>query len=501
MKGVIAAGDIQTASAGEEILKQGGNAYDAAIACMLAAPLCEPLFTSLGGGGFMITKNSTCKPIVYDFFVNVPPNNDRFKDFYGVDVDFGSAIQEFHIGLASSAVPGMIKGIWAIYKDFASMDMSELIKPALKYARDGIYLSPYQAEFMKLLEKMFLANEHSRSIYGKDGELIDSKHLFKNYEYSEFLESFAKGGEEIFYEGEVAKDIVKLCEEKGGLITKECLRDYSLKKREPIKLNFRGYETYLNPPPSSGGILIAFSLLLLKDYPNLTYGSDEFVKTFLEVQNSTNLFRKEKIDEFLFDEDLKSILKNEEIINAFKYQMQKRLNPLGNTTQLSIVDEENNALSITTTNGEGCGHVVHKTGILLNNMLGEEDLNPHGFFTWDDGIRLPSMMCPTLLTKDEKLQLVLGAAGSNRIRSAILNTILGYINSKNIQEAILLPRGHLDKGVFYAEKGFMDKVSDYGYELKYFEEKNLFFGGVQGATCKLQGGADIRRYGAVVEVS
>lgn len=500
MRGVIAAGDIQTARAGEEILKQGGNAYDAAIACMLAAPICEPLFTSLGGGGFMITKNSTCKPIIYDFFVDVPPNKEGFKDFYGIDVDFGSAVQEFHIGLASSAVPGMVKGIWAIYKDFASMDMSQLIKPALKYAKDGLYLSEYQAEFMKLLEKMFLANSHSRSIYGKNGNLISSKDLFKNYEYSEFLESFARGGEDIFYRGEVAKSIVKLCQEKGGLITKESLENYTLKKREPIKIDFGGYEIYLNPPPSSGGILIAFSLLLLKEYGNLTFGTDEFVEVFLEIQNSTNLFRKERIDEFLFNEDLKSILSDKQVIDAFKYQMQKRLNPLGNTTQLSIVDEQNNAVSITTTNGEGCGHLVDKSGILLNNMLGEEDLNPHGFFTWDSGIRLPSMMCPTLLSKSDKLELVLGAAGSNRIRSAILNTILSYIKTKDIKKAIKLPRGHLDKGIFYAEDGFMNSVKDFGYELKYFDEKNLFFGGVQGATCNLQGGADIRRYGAVVNV-
>lgn len=500
MKGVIAAGDIQTAQAGEEILKKGGNAYDAAIACILAAPMCEPLFTSLGGGGFMMTKNPTCKPILYDFFVDVPPNKNQSKDFYGIDVDFGNAIQEFHVGLASAAIPGLVKGIWAIYKDFASMDMSELIKPAFNYSKKGIYLSLYQAQFMKLLEKMFLATNNSRSIYQKNGKLIDQNSLFTNQMYSEFLQTFAKEGEEIFYRGEIGQNIVKMCETSGGLITKECLQNYKLKKRTPIELNFKNHKVYLNPPPSSGGVLIAFSLLLLENYPNLTFGSDEFVRIFLEVQNSTNIFRKDKVDEFLYDKNLKTILSNKDVIDAFKFQMQKRLNLLGNTTQLSIVDEKENLVSITTTNGEGCGHVIDGCGILLNNMLGEEDLNPHGFFAWPHGIRLPSMMCPTILS-NETSSLVLGAAGSNRIRSAILNTILGFLDTNDIQKSILLPRGHLEKDTFYAESGFMHEVKDFGYNLKYFDEKNLFFGGVQGATSSLLGGADIRRYGAVIKVS
>lgn len=500
MKGVIAAGDILSAKAGEIILKQGGNAYDAAIACMLSAPLCEPLFTSLGGGGFMMTQNKTTKPIVYDFFVDVPLGDNENKNFYGVDVDFGSAIQEFHIGLASAAVPGMIKGIWQIYKDFASMPMSELIKPALNYATNGIYLTLNQANFLKLLVPMFLATKQSREIYSLNSKLICEKDLYKNIDYANFLLEFAKYGEKIFYQGEIAENLVKMCEKEGGLITKECLKNYELKKTKPIKINFKDYEIFFNPPPSSGGILMAFSLLLLQKYPSYEYGSDEFVELFLKVQDSTSLFRKEYINDFLYKNNLVDILNHDDLIKAFYHDINLKFNRLGNTTHLSIIDEEENALSITTTNGEGCGYIVPKCGFLLNNMLGEEDLNPKGFFKNTKGIRLSSMMSPTILTKNSNFKLSLGAAGSNRIRSAIINTILGYIESKDIQKSILLPRGHLDKGVFYAEEAFMNNVKDYGYKLQYFKEKNLFFGGVQGVMSNLKGGADIRRGGAVIEV-
>lgn len=501
MKGVIAAGDIQTARAGEAILKSGGNAYDAAISSLLATPLCEPVFTSLGGGGFMITSSVTCKPIIYDFFVDVPKNKKGEKDFFPIDVDFGGATQEFHIGLASSAVPGLIKGIWKLYEEFATMPMSELIKPALEYARKGFYLSAYQADFMKLLAPMFLHETSSKEIYCQNGKLLDSKTLYKNQPYGDFLEKFAYEGESLFYEGEVAKDIALLCEQKGGLITQEALRKYSIYKREPLHVKVDEFDIFLNPPPSSGGILIAFSMLLLQEQNGLQFGSKKFVKYFLESLNTTSKFRKEYIDEFLHDKNLQNILTNQEIINAFKYDMNKRLNIFGNTTHLSIVDEQQNAIGITTTNGEGCGHVIPNTGIMLNNMLGEEDLNPHGFFQWNSDIRLPSMMCPTLLSKNGDTKLVLGAAGSNRIRSAILNTVLGFIDNQNIQNAINLPRAHLDKGVLYVENGFMDEVLDYGYELKYFDKLSLFFGGVQGATCKLEGGGDIRRGGGVIRVT
>lgn len=151
MRGVVTAGDKNSAQAGADILKEGGNAYDAALAVMLAAPICEPLFTSLGGGGFLLGLEKGKKPELYDFFVQVPKRLDE-PEFFPIYVDFGAAIQEFHIGAGSVAIPGLVEGIYQVHKDKGTLPLSKIIEPAVKYAREGVYLSKMQASFVKLLE-------------------------------------------------------------------------------------------------------------------------------------------------------------------------------------------------------------------------------------------------------------------------------------------------------------------------------------------------------------
>jgi len=492
-KGVISAGDRLTAKAGEWILNQGGNAYDAMIACLLAAPLCEPILTSLGGGGFMLCAKSTQKPKIYDFFVDVPAykqNGD--KEFYPIEVDFGTTTQEFHIGCASIAVPGVVKGIWKIYEDLASLPFETLIRPAYRYATEGIYLSQTQSDFLKLLEPIFLSTESSKDLYSKDGKLIDKDTLFTNPKYGDFLMEFAKKGEKLFYEGEIADSIEKMCREHKGFLDKKELGSYKLHIREPIEFDFEEYKIFTNPPPSSGGILIAFSLMLLENEDLGGFLSNTHLSKLVESQEVTNLFRKEHINEFLHKNNLQDILKEDILISNFKERMKKRVNLWGNTTHISIIDKYGNGASTTTTNGEGCGYVIPECGIMLNNMLGEEDLNPHGFFKWKSGIRLPSMMSPTAVFKDESLSLLLGSAGSNRIRSAVLQVILNYLKfDKNIQEAINTPRVHFENEEIFCEPGINLKSNL--YPIKKFEELNLFFGGVQAVTGNFQGGADPRR--------
>ncbi len=184
--------------------------------------------------------------------------------------------------------------------------------------------------------------------------------------------------------------------------------------------------------------------------------------------------------------------------------MDSRLNMWGNTTHISVIDKDGNCASVTTTNGEACGHVIPETGIMLNNMLGEEDLNPHGFFTWQSGIRLPSMMAPTALLKNTKPELILGSAGSNRIRSAVLQTILNYTHfNMTPQEAISAARIHYERDSIYCEPPLHVNMSESikrQYELHKFDELNLFFGGVQAVSGNFKGGADPRRgaYSTVV---
>jgi len=505
MKGVVAAGDKNSAQAGADILKEGGNAYDAALAVMLAAPICEPLFTSLGGGGFLLGLEKGKKAELFDFFVEVPKKRIDEPEFYPIYVDFGSAVQEFHIGSGSVAIPGLVEGIYQVHKEKGTLPLSKIIEPAVKYARKGIYLSKMQASFVKLLEPIFTSTKSSMNLYGKDEKnLIDDKHLFKNPNYADFLEAFAKEGSRLFYEGEVANEIEKISKENDGLILKEDLKNYKCIKREPIDFRYKDYEIITNPPPSGGGILIAFTMKLLEEYDLKDFRSYEYVKGLIEAFSTTSDFRTEKVDEFLHDENLKNILSNERLIKNYCTTMSSRLNLWGNTTHLSVIDELGNAVSVTTTNGEGSGHVIPSSGIMLNNMMGEEDLNPHGWFAWDEGIRLPSMMAPTAVLKDGIPKLILGSAGSNRIRSAIVSTMINNLEyGKNLHDSINSPRIHYEKGTVCMEPSCDEKIRkelEKHYKLQYFDDLNLFFGGVQAVNDDLEGGCDLRRGAAVIKV-
>lgn len=505
MKGVVAAGDKNSAEAGAFILKEGGNAFDAAVAVMLAAPMCEPLFTSLGGGGFLLSLQSDKKPVLYDFFVEVPKKRVEEPEFYPIYVDFGAAIQEFHIGAGSIAIPGMIKGIEAVYKDKCTLPMSILIQPAVRYAKQGVYLSKMQASFVKLLEPIFTSTKSSIDVYSmNNGSLIDESHLYKNNAYADFLEEFAKEGAKLFYEGQVADEIERIMKEHDGLILKKDLKKYKCIKRTPIDFSYKGYEIVTNPPPSGGGILVAFTMKLLEKYDLKEFRSQEYVKGIIEAFNTTSKFRKEHVDEFLHDEKLKEIINNDRLIKNYCTTMHSRLNFWGNTTHLSIIDELGNAVSVTTTNGEGSGHVISSSGIMLNNMMGEEDLNPHGFFSWPLGIRLPSMMAPTAVLKNGKPELLLGSAGSNRIRSAITQTMINYLDyGMDLHKSINSPRIHFEKNIVCMEPSIDIRIKEElqkHYELQYFDDLNIFFGGVQAVNGKLEGGCDSRRGASVIKV-
>ncbi len=504
MKGVVAAGDRITAQAGAEMLKIGGNAFDAACASMLAGPISEPMLTSLGGGGFALTHEMGKAPVLYDFFVDVPPNRVENPDFFPIYVELENTIQEFHIGAASTAVPGMVKGIYDLHYEKGVLPLEEVIKPACTYAREGIYLSKTQVHFIDILKPLLASTEASREVFFKDGNLIDEKHLFKDPDYAEFLESFAKKGADIFYSGEVAQAIDDLNRKEHGLLRKSDLERYEVIRRDPIMFNYQNDTILTAPPPSAGGILIAFALKLLNSSDLGKFGSSTHVKELIETMAITADFRSTHIDEHLHKAGLEKILEDERQLSHFLLSKNSKLNLWGNTTHISVIDEDNNAVSVTSTNGEGSGIIVPHGGIMLNNMLGEEDLNPHGFFKWESGIRLPSMMAPTIVIEDEKPKLVLGSAGSNRIRSAISEVIINNICYKQeIQSAIDASRLHYEKGHIFFEPGFDKEViaaTKKLYPVTEFKEKSFFFGGVNAVTGDFKGGSDVRRGGRVIYV-
>jgi gamma-glutamyltranspeptidase/glutathione hydrolase len=217
---------------------------------------------------------------------------------------------------------------------------------------------------------------------------------------------------------------------------------------------------------------------------------------------TTEKFRKEQVDENLHE--LNGFPFAEDLVESYGRLFKRRLNLWGNTTHISVLDAEGNGASVTTTNGEGSGVVVDGVGVMLNNMLGEEDLNPKGFFRWPPYVRLPSMMAPTAVLSGGGPELLLGSAGSNRIRSAIVEVLVNYLAlGLPVDEAVSLPRLHYEKGEVFMEPGFPEETVEAvkrHYKLSLFRSKNLFFGGVQAVVRGLKGAGDERRGGAVVVV-
>jgi gamma-glutamyltranspeptidase/glutathione hydrolase len=278
----------------------------------------------------------------------------------------------------------------------------------------------------------------------------------------------------------------------GGALTAEDLARYEALPRTPVCARYRGRDVMTNPPPSAGGILLALALGLLDERVAHEPPGPPTLTDLVAVMEEAQAARDERFLAGLAEDGFQ-----ERFLGASR---------LGSTTHVSVVDADGRACSVTTTNGEGSGVLVPGTGIHLNNIMGEEDLSPLGFFRDPPGRRMPSMMAPTVvLDAAGEVELVLGSAGSNRIRSAILQTIVNVVDrGMAAADAVLAPRLHFEAGVVYAEPGLpLEDLRALGHRIAPFRERNLFFGGVQAvqrdpATGALSGGGDPRRGGAAV---
>ena len=510
--GVIAAGHPKTAEAGIEMLRNGGNAFDAAVAAILASFVAEPGLTSAAGGGFLLAHTQANQNILFDFFCQTPrqKRNETEIDFYPVEVDFGIAVQEFHIGLGAMAVPGNIAGVFHIHKRLGQLPFAVVAEPAIHYANNGIILNKFQHYCLtSILKPIVLTYKEGQQIYVLNGEVIEPEGLVIVKDFADTLAYLAENGAREFYEGEIAHQLVKDCQEQGGHLTLEDLKNYQVIEREPLIIDYRGNTLLTNPPPSSGGTLIAFALKLLSkvDLAKIGFGAARHLEILAQVMQLTNEARKDGYDSYLYQSNIAERFLSEEHLSAYEQKLTKPVNKWGSTTHLSVVDGEGNAASVTTTNGEGSGYVIPGTGIMVNNMLGEEDLNPQGFHQWQENVRISSMMAPTMVLQEQQPKIVLGSGGSKRIRTAILQVISNSLDFKMpVYEAVDSPRVHWESDVFYVEPGFVEEevkkmILPANNQLVRWQEKNLFFGGVhtvvETSEGLIEGASDQRREGGV----
>lgn len=490
--GVIAAGHPVCAQTGADAMRNGGNAVDGALAAMLASFACEPLLTSLGAGGYMLVVEPGKEPVLLDFFVEAPGRGadaGALATLVPVSVSFGDAIQVFNIGPASVGTYGMAAGVCEASSRFGRIPLEELVRPAVKLARGGVELNGPQAYVIEILAGIVTSTPECAALFAPDGRVVRAGDIVRQPELADSLERLGSEAAAPFFTGDIAAAIVDWLAERGGIVTAEDLAEYEVVDRTPIRVAYRGREVVTNPPPSAGGILIAHALALLDREPSAP-DLGQVVATMERTQ-------AERTPEFIEGLD------DPEFVKRFL----ARRSSLGSTTHVAVLDREGWACSVTCSNGSCSGVVVPGTGVHLNNMLGEQDLNPLGFHRHPPGRRMPSMMSPTTVLREGAPELVLGSAGSNRIRSAILQTIIRVIDDGlEAGDAVQAPRVHFEDGVVYAEPGIDTGALEHaGRAIARFRELNLFFGGVQAVARdrhgRFSGGGDPRRGGAALVVS
>jgi gamma-glutamyltranspeptidase/glutathione hydrolase len=404
-------------------------------------------------------------------------------------VSFGDAIQVFNIGPASVGTYGVVAGVHEASSRFGRIPLAELVAPAAKLARDGVELNVSQAYVIEILAGIVTSTPECAALFAPGGAVARVGDVVRQPELADALERLGAEGPAPFYTGDIGGAIVEWLAARGGIVTASDLAAYTVVDREPIRASYRGRQVVTNPPPSAGGILIAHALALL----DAESGAPD-VSRIVSVMEQT---QAERTPEFLAGLD------DPQFVNRFL----SRHSALGSTTHIAVLDRDGWACSVTCSNGSCSGVVVPGTGVHLNNMLGEQDLNPLGFHRHPAGRRMPSMMSPTAVLRDGAPELVLGSAGSNRIRSAILQTIIRVVDDGLAAgAAVQAPRVHFEDGIVYAEPGVeTGPLERAGRAIARFRELNLFFGGVQAAARdelgRVSGGGDPRRGGAAILVT
>lgn len=511
IKGIVAAGHKKTAEAAQIILQEGGNAFDAALAAMLTCCIAEPVLASLGGGGFLLAHTASNQTTLYDFFVQTPKKRppESEIDLYPIVADFGTAQQEFHIGHGSIATPGLIRGLFSIHADLCRMPIHAIIEPACRLGREGVRLNSFQHYISTVVAPILNASEAAARLHENadlPGSAAKENDLIINSDIADVLEALAAEGEALFYQGEMGRQLVRDCRENGGCLRREDLEQYRVAKRKPLTLQYHHSRLFTNPPPSIGGTLIAFALSLLETEQLGRYecGGATHIRKLARAMWLTQQLRKEQgIDRNLDDTTAKRILSNP-FVSRYRHTLEQHATFSRGTTQISIMDAEGNLASVTLSNGEGSGYVLPDTGIMLNNMLGEEDINPHGFNRWPENRRIASMMAPTLIFTDDGRSIATGSGGSNRIRSAIMQVLINLLDfGFSLDEAVEQARIHYEAGHLNLESGpsqnTLNVLREEFPQQRIWPEKNLFFGGahtvLSDAAGQLSGRGDSRRGG------
>ena len=470
---------------GIEIMKKGGNAYDAMIAVHLALAVVHPTAGNIGGGGFFVYYNSDSSSGSLDFREMAPGN--AFKDMY-LDKN-GNVIPDMStLGGSAVGVPGSISAIFEIHSKFGTLPIEDLFQPAIKLAQEGFIVTEKQSS--SLSEKLddFIKINGKNSLYSKRYYKGDT---IKNTKFAETLSKISINGPKAFYEGEIAEMIINEVIESGGIMTIEDLKNYRSIWRDPVRFKYKELDIISMSLPSSGGILLGQMLKAIENYDISSYGHNSLkaIQLMTEVERRAYADRshfmgdpdfmdlpvyelidknyvQDRMDNFSWDKATPSSeIKHGNIV----------LNESDETTHYSIIDKDGNAVSVTTTlnNSYGSKVYVEDAGFFLNNEMDDFSSKPgHPNFYGLIGSeansiqpkkRMLSSMTPTIVLKDNKPSLILGTPGGSTIITSVFQTILNvYEFNMNVQDAVNALRFHHQwlPDVIIIEKNSPDNTID-----------------------------------------
>jgi gamma-glutamyltranspeptidase/glutathione hydrolase len=449
MSAAVAAGHPATVDAGIEILEEGGNAADAAVAASLASCVAETVMTGLlGGGHAAVFWGGEVRML--DFFVAVPGlgADRREVELVTLEVPFGAELIHYAVGIGSCAVPGVLPGLGELWSVHGRLPWPRLVEPALRLARDGVDMPPAHAACLEMLAPVMTMREGKR-IYSPGGRLLQAGEHLQQPGLARALELVAEEGAR---SPSLERALLELIDDRGGLVTGEDLRRYEARWAEPITAEYAG----------------------------VTLSSRNALNSPLPVLQALTGPGPVKL------------------AHALRGQDQN-----GDTTNLAVVDKDGNAVVLTTSLGLGSGDWLPGLDLHLNSMLGEADLLVGGEL--EPGERMASMMSPTIGRDADGLRIAIGAAGGTRLRSAVVQVLSGILDEGlSPGDAVDRPRLHPVGDLLHLEPGFPDGVAEAleraGFAIRIWPARHHFFGGVS-LVSRSGAAGDPRRSGAARQPS
>ena len=523
-KAMVVSAREEASKIGSDILKKGGNAYDAMVATQLALAVVYPVAGNIGGGGFMVYRTNNGKTGALDFREKAPLNAS--KDMY-LDTEGNVIPGKSSFGVHSVGVPGTIAGIFEVHHKFGGLPFKDLIQPAIDMAREGFKVTNKQAIALNLTRKLFEKANNYKILFDKEWKKED---LLKQEELAQTLERIRDNGQDGFYKGKTAQLFVDYVKELGGIISLKDLEKYRAIWRKPITFNYKNHKIISMNLPASGGICLAQILKSIApfDLTKIAHNSSKYVQLLTEAERRSYADRAHYLGDIDFvNVPIDSLIAASYIkkrMSSFSWDKATKSSEVSHgailghesdqTTHYSIVDQFGNAVSVTTTLNTGYGSkvLVKGAGFFLNNEMDDFSAKPgvpnvYGLVGSKANAiapekRMLSSMTPTIVEKDGKLKMVLGTPGGSTIITSVLQNIINIVDYKmGMQESVNKARFHhqwLPDNIRMEPNGFdsitKDNLKALGYKL--VERNSLIIGRVDAILMlpngKLEGGADPR---------